>query len=197
MRYHRDDVVARALELLDTYGLGDLTMRRLGTELGVQPSALYHHFATKQLLLAAVADEILARGPHGPRPERWDDRVAAVCSELRDAVLAYRDGAEVVATSYSFGLGAAAPYDDLVASLAEAGLDPSLVPTAARTLLHFVLGHVTDEQTHLQAGSAGAIDGEPLPESDFVAGLGLVLDGIRLRARGDALDRSGIEKQRS
>ena len=94
-------------------------------------------------------------------------------------------------------LGAAAPYDDLVASLAEAGLDPSLVPTAARTLLHFVLGHVTDEQTHLQAGSAGAIDGEPLPESDFVAGLGLVLDGIRLRARGDALDRSGIEKQRS
>ena len=56
MRYHRDDVVARALEVLDTYGLGDLTMRRLGTELGVQPSALYHHFATKQLLLAAVAD---------------------------------------------------------------------------------------------------------------------------------------------
>ncbi|GAA1162737.1 TetR/AcrR family transcriptional regulator C-terminal domain-containing protein [Nocardioides aquiterrae] len=188
MRYHREAVVERALGVLDVYGLADLTMRRLGTELGVQPSALYHHFATKQLLLAAVADEILARGPHGPRPEHWDDRVALVCTELRDAMLAYRDGADVVATSYSFGLGAAAPYDDLVAALADGGLDPALVPTAARTLLHFVFGHVTDEQTHLQASSAGAIDDDPWPSSDFAAGLGIVLDGIRLA------NRSGIEK---
>ena len=191
MRYHREDVVDRALGVLDAYGLADLTMRRLGTELGVQPSALYHHFATKQLLLAAVADEILARGPHGALPERWDDRVALVCTELRDAMLAYRDGADVVATSYSFGLGAAAPYDDLVGALADGGLDRELVPTAARTLLHFVFGHVTDEQTHLQASSAGAIDDDPWPSSDFAAGLGIVLDGIRLA------NRSGIEKQTS
>lgn len=180
--HHRSDVVDQALVVLDTWGLADLTMRRLGTELGVQPSALYHHFATKQLLLAAVADEILARGPHGPRTGGWDGEVAAICGELRDAMLAYRDGAEVVATSFAFGLGAAAPYDDLVAALDGAGLDPGLVPTAARTLLHFVFGHVADEQTHLQAQSAGAIDDEPLPGSDFAVGLGLVLDGIRQRS---------------
>lgn len=191
--HHREDVVDRALVVLDTWGLADLTMRRLGTELGVQPSALYHHFATKQLLLAAVADEILARGPQVARPDAWDDRVAAVCAGLRDAMLAYRDGAELVATSYSFGLGAGAPYDDLAGALAAGGLDAELVPTAARTLLHFVFGHVGDEQTHLQAGSAGAIDGEPFQESDFAAGLGIVLDGIRLRVA----DRSGIEKPRS
>ncbi len=191
MRYHRDDVVDRALGVLDAYGLADLTMRRLGAELGVQPSALYHHFPNKQLLLAAVADAILARGPRGPRPDRWDDRVALVCTELRDAMLAYRDGAEVVATSYSFGLGATAPYDDLVDALANGGLDADLVPTAARTLLHFVFGHVSDEQTHLQAGSAGAIDDDRWPGSDFVAGLDLVLDGIRQRV---VANRSGIEK---
>jgi AcrR family transcriptional regulator len=190
VRYHGEDVVDRALGVLDAYGLADLTMRRLGTELGVQPSALYHHFANKQLLLAAVADAILARGPHGPRPDPWDDRVALVCTELRDAMLAYRDGAEVVATSYSFGLGAAAPYDDLVGALADGGLDAGLVPTATRTLLHFVFGHVTDEQTHLQASSAGAIDDDPCPASDFAAGLGIVLDGIRQRVA----HRSGIEK---
>lgn len=180
--HHREDVVDRALVVLDTWGLADLTMRRLGTELGVQPSALYHHFATKQLLLAAVADEILARGPHAPRSGPWDDQVATICTELRDAMLAYRDGAEVVATSFAFGLGAATPYDDLVVALDRAGLDAGLVPTAARTLLHFVFGHVADEQTHLQAQSAGAIDDEPLPASDFAAGLGIVLDGIRQRA---------------
>src|SRR5690349_10628009 len=190
MRYRRTDVVEQALGVLDTYGLADLTMRRLGTELGVQPSALYHHFANKQSLLAAVADEILARGSRGDRPDAWDERVVAICSGLRDAMLAYRDGAELVATAYSFGLGALTPYDELAAALADGGLDPALVPTAARTLLHFVFGHVTDEQTHLQAGSAGALEDDPRTESDFAVGLGIVLDGIRARAD----DRSEIEK---
>lgn len=187
MRYHRADVVERALVVLDSYGLADLTMRRLGAELGVQPSALYHHFANKQLLLAAVADEILARGPAPTVAVDWDERVADTCAGLRDAMLAYRDGAELVATAYSFGLGATAPYDDLVAALADGGLDAGLVPTAARTLLHFVFGHVTDEQTHLQAGSAGAIDDGPRPDSDFAAGLAIVLDGLRVRV-GSGVD---------
>lgn len=190
MGHRRADVVEHALGVLDAYGLADLTMRRLGAELGVQPSALYHHFANKQSLLAAVADEILARGPRGPRPASWDDRVTLVCTELRDAMLAYRDGAEVVATVHAFGLGAAAPREELAAACREAGLDPALAGTASRTLLHFVFGHVSDEQTHLQAGSAGAIEGDPLPESDFASGLAIVLDGIRRRAA----DRSGIEK---
>jgi TetR/AcrR family tetracycline transcriptional repressor len=192
VRYRRADVVDRALGVLDTWGLGDLTMRRLGAELGVQPSALYHHFANKQSLLAAVADEILARGPHAGPGATWDARVTAICTDLRDALLAYRDGAELVATAYSFGLGAAQPYDDLVGALADAGLDPALVPTAARTLLHFVFGHATDEQTHLQAGSVGAIEDGPRTESDFAVGLGIVLDGIRARSG----NRSGIEKAR-
>jgi TetR/AcrR family tetracycline transcriptional repressor len=183
VRYHRADVVDRALTVLDGYGLADLTMRRLAGELGVQPSALYHHFPNKQSLLAAVADEILARGRRhvdpGQRPVPWDTRVEAVCTELRDAMLAYRDGAELVATVRSFGLGAATPYDELAAALTDSGLDQSLVPTVARTLLHFVFGHAVDEQTQLQAGSAGAIDQDPRESSDFALGLQIVVDGIR------------------
>lgn len=181
MRNNRSDVVARALDVLDTYGLPDLSMRRLGAELGVQPSALYHHFANKQLLLAAVADELLARGGRPQVDGSWDEQVVAVCSELRDAMLAYRDGAELVATVHAFGLGARAPYDALAAALVAGDLSDELVPVAARTLLHFVFGHVSDEQTHLQAGSAGAIDGAPRAASDFALGLALVVDGIRAR----------------
>jgi len=180
MRYRRVDVVEQAVAVLDRYGLADLTMRRLGAELGVQPSALYHHFPNKQALLAAVADEVLRRGRRGARPDGWDQRVVAICAELRDAMLAYRDGAELVATVRSFGLGAATPYDELVATLSESGLDPVLVPTAARTLLHFVFGHAVDEQTHLQAGSVGAIEDAPRDDSDFALGLQIVVDGVRL-----------------
>ncbi len=195
MRYHRDDVVRQALGVLDGYGLADLTMRRLAAELGVQPSALYHHVASKQVLLALVADEILARGGlDRGRPDRpeapWHEEVAAVCTRLRDAVLAYRDGAEVVATVRAFGLGAGGPERSLARALGDADLPPGLAGTAARTLVHFVLGHAGDEQARLQADSAGALPGSDGPstdsDSDFRAGLGLVLGGIRWRAGSPA-----------
>lgn len=181
-RYRRADVVARAVDVLDRYGLGDLSMRRLANEMGVQPSALYHHFENKQALLAALADEILARRPYAPVPDAaWDVRVGAVCHWVRDAVLAYSDGAEVVATAYAFRLGGAEPYDALVAALRSADLPDDVAAVGARTLLHFVFGHVADEQTHLQAASAGALADAPRDSSDFDVALSIVLDGLRVR----------------
>ena len=180
-RNHRGDVIEHAIAVLDTYGLADLSMRRLGAELGVRPSALYHHFANKQTLLAAVADELLARGPRRERTDRWDVAVVVICSDLHDAALAYRDGAELVATVRAFGLGARTPYDELLAVLRGCGLPDASAVVGATTLLHFVLGHTADEQTHLQAGSAGAIDDAPRDGSGFALGLDLVVDGLRVR----------------
>ena len=184
MRHHREDVVATALRVLDDHGLADLSMRRLANELDVQPSALYHHVANKQTLLAAVADEILTRGARPVSDGPWEEQARAACHALRDACLAWTDGAEVVATARAFGLGARAPYDELVAVLAGAGIEQELAGTAARTLIHFVLGHALDEQTHRQAGSAGAIDSDPTATdhtADFETGLDLVLGGLRAR----------------
>ena len=177
----RRDVVDKALEVLAAVGLPDLTMRRLGTELGVQQSALYHHFANKQALLGAVADEILARGPRRePASAEWADRVRARCADLRAAVLAYPDGADVVASMFAFGLGGAAPYDGLVDALDAAGLPREVVETAARTLLHYVYGHAVAQQAREQAVRLGAIEVEGLPD-DFDIGLDLVVEGIRSR----------------
>jgi TetR/AcrR family tetracycline transcriptional repressor len=176
MSHRRSDVVEHALAVLDRFGLADLSMRRLATDLGVQPSALYWHFDNKQALLAAVADEVLRRGERPVPDGRWDERVTSEAHALRDAMLAYRDGAELVATTQAFGLGEI----DLVERL-EAMIGPGGVSrVAATTVLHFVLGHVTDEQTHLQAGSDGAIDGDPLvmDTDTFATGLGIVVAGI-------------------
>lgn len=183
MGYHRSDVVAHAHDLLDTHGLGALTMRRLGSELGVQPSAIYHHFANKQSLLAAVAEEVLRRGrrPRRAAPDDWPARVREVCAELRDAMLACTDGADVVATVWAFGMGVHAPASELEEVLRGAGLDDDLAVVGSRTLLHYVFGHAFEEQTAVQAISAGAVERglESLP--DFWLGLDLVVDGLRAR----------------
>jgi len=186
--HHRADVLAHAVVLLDGHGLAALTMRRLGTELGVQPSAIYHHFENKQTLLAAVADEIIARGAAAPGTAGhdaadWAERVRAVCGALRSAVLDVTDGADVVATAWAFGLGAQAPARALEQALAAAGADEELVAVASRALLHYVFGHTFEEQTARQAIGAGAVERslESLP--DFELGLDLVLDGLRARLR--------------
>ncbi|MBM9468596.1 TetR/AcrR family transcriptional regulator C-terminal domain-containing protein [Nakamurella leprariae] len=209
MRHSRHDVVTTALQVLDRHGLVDLTMRRLGAELGVQPSALYHHFRDKQSLLAAVADEILRRhddvapvpvvSTAPDRPGDWAAAVSAVCAGLRNAMLAYRDGADVVATVFAFGMGARTPLTRLVAILRDAGFSAAFADTAARTLLHFVFGHTADEQLHLQADAAGALlgstpDATPdaaIPadsvladavladDAGFAVGLRLIVAGIR------------------
>lgn len=179
MPYHRRDIVERAIVVLDEHGLESLTMRRLAAELGLQPSALYHHVPNKQTLLAAIADEILGRGKRERRAVAWDRRVAEVCRELRDAMLAYRDGCDVVATAYTFGLGASEPATELRAALRDGGLPDDLIEVGSRALLHLVFGHTAEEQAALQAASAGAIDWEPGGSGDFEAGIGLLLDGLR------------------
>lgn len=190
MGHSRQNVVTAAIEILDDYGLPGLSMRRLASTLGVQQSALYWHFESKQLLLAAVAEEILRRGPAAPPASSWDTDVAGYAGALRDALLAYRDGAELVSTVYAFGLGAEDPHRRLAASVTSAGATRADALAAATVILHFVFGFTFSEQQHLQASSAGAIQGTAPPDGGtsrqrepdpFRDGVALILDGIRAR----------------
>lgn len=180
MRYHRSDVVERALVLLDTVGLPDLSMRRLAGDLGVQPSALYHHVANKQTLLGLMADELLTR-VEWPAEERWVDQLAATCESLHRTLLEVRDGAELVATAWSFGLGAGEPATRLEATLSDAGLG-EVSSAATQTLLHFVYGHALHEQTARQAAAAGAIEPH-VPGAEFSTGLAMVIAGVQVIAQ--------------
>lgn len=175
----RTHVVETALEILARVGLPDLTMRAIGTALGVQQSALYHHFDNKQELLGAVADEILAQGPRRRTAagSPWQDRVRRRCEDVHAAVTAYPDGADLVMSMWAFGLGSQAPFVGLRDLLAEAGLPAEITPTAARTLLHFVYGHAYDEQSQAQAARSGILTAERAP-TDFGTGLDMVLSGI-------------------
>lgn len=58
-RLSRDQIVARALNIIDDGGLHALSMRRLADELGVKAASLYNHVATKDELLDEVASELM------------------------------------------------------------------------------------------------------------------------------------------
>ncbi|EYT54764.1 TetR family transcriptional regulator [Leucobacter sp. UCD-THU] len=173
MRNSLADVVAAGLRVLDAQGLENCSMRRVAAELGVQPSALYHHVPDKQTLLALMADEIVgpvalgggaAQGAEGAAGAQAAGPAAdprAFCVALREAMLAVRDGADVVATAAAFRLGA---------SDVERWLTALVGPDGARTLLLYTFGHAQSTQTHRQAAALGAlIDPAALPRRDAAA----------------------------
>ena len=166
-------------------------MRRLAASLDVQPSALYWHFPNKQTLLAELADRIVAQADARSVPDAAT-RTHAAASALRDALLAYRDGAEVVSSTLALGLGATTARDLLTAAIAADGFDERVAPRAATALLHFVMGHVSHEQQRLQYDSVGVVapeaaaspdcDGDPAVE--FAFGVDLLVGGLGLARSG-------------
>jgi TetR/AcrR family transcriptional regulator, tetracycline repressor protein len=180
----RDDVLTGALAILDEYGLGDLTMRRLAGALGVQPGALYWHVANKQALLGAIADRILDGLDGGLPVGDWDTRITELAHRLRAALLAHRDGAEVVAAAYALQTGRGQTVRLMTEVLADAGLDETEAELAALTLLHYVFGHTADEQSHAQAAEhepAGTPGALASGTARFGFGLSVFVDGLRAR----------------
>ena len=64
-RYHHGDLrgalIASGLKALETCGEAELSLRGLAREAGVSATAVYRHFPDKRALLAALADEGVAR----------------------------------------------------------------------------------------------------------------------------------------
>ncbi|QIS19168.1 TetR/AcrR family transcriptional regulator C-terminal domain-containing protein [Nocardia terpenica] len=186
MQLHRTDVIDGAVAILDQYGLADLTMRRLATSLNVQPGALYWHFPNKQALLGAVADRILAPMDEPVTAAEWSPQLDELAHRLRSCLLAYRDGAELVSSTYASRLTTSKARERLAGALIRGGMTREEADLAAYTLLYYVLGETVDEQSRMQMDSAGALPEEssPLYENTsaterFDFGLQLFLGGVR------------------
>ncbi len=71
----RETVLRRAIELFNRQGYDATSINDIAVDLGVSKSALYHHFASKEALLAAALDEAL---------EGLSSAVAAAADATRD-----------------------------------------------------------------------------------------------------------------
>lgn len=165
VQLHRADVVEGAIAILDEYGLADLTMRRLAGSLHVQPGALYWHFPNKQALLGAVADRILAPMAEPVTAEDWAGQITELAHRLRDCLLAYRDGAELVSATYASRLTTSKGRERFAGAAIRAGMPRQEADLAAYTLLYYVLGQTVDEQARMQMDAVGALP-ETAPADD-------------------------------
>ncbi len=105
----------------------------------MQNGATYWHFRSKQALLEAMADTLLAGLTAGLDTESpWTERITELARRLRRALLSRRDGARLFSAAF-FPLPNALAYGEaVIAALGESGLSSRDAAWAADTLTYYV-----------------------------------------------------------
>ncbi|MFI9382241.1 TetR/AcrR family transcriptional regulator C-terminal domain-containing protein [Kutzneria sp. NPDC052558] len=189
MPLRREQVVEAALELLDEVGLDGFTTRALTDRLGVQRGALYWHVKSKQELLAAVTELVLRPvfADDGREGGDWADDLVEYAHRLRDAMLAHRDGARLVAAHVTVNRSG---VEQLARALERYTSQGIPVPVAARwgdIISSYVTGYVLQEQT-APAGTPPADaepwfpDGHPSSAETFADSVATIVLGMRAEA---------------
>jgi TetR/AcrR family transcriptional regulator, tetracycline repressor protein len=147
-----DAVIKAALEILDAEGLENVTLRRIAAKLNVQAPALYWHFKDKQDITEDMAQAILtnAKLDNFPPPaniDDWPQWLTNLMHQLRNALIAHKDGGRVVAGA-SFGRAQALEriLFQIFKVLKQAGFDDLHAGLAASTVIDYVWGFVIEEQ---------------------------------------------------
>ena len=153
-RLSRDTVTEHALALADAEGIEAVTIRRLATDLGVTPMALYWHFADKERLLDAVAELVLSqvRLPADDESRPWDERLREVLDRLVGVLSAHPSTTDVVKTRILQSEPGLELTERVLGLLRGAGLSPEQSAQQAIYALLFLVGLVT--------GEPGALPGE-------------------------------------
>ncbi|MFD9889844.1 TetR/AcrR family transcriptional regulator C-terminal domain-containing protein [Amycolatopsis sp. NPDC059027] len=145
----RAETVARAaLALVGSGGLESLTMRKLATSLGVQLPTLYRLFENKQALLDEMAETITAGVSERVRFDGadWAENVTVFAREMRESLLAQRDGARIVGGSYVTKQHTMTLGDRTLAMLDAAGFPEETALWTLTTIFSYVLGETLEQQ---------------------------------------------------
>ena len=131
----RDLVLETAIALVDHEGLGALSMRRLGQELGVEAMSLYHHVANKEALLDGMVDavvgelnaEVGAGGGAEAEAERdWAAALRARIITARTVMLRHKWLPAVLESRTSLSAPLIAYYEGVLATLRAGGFSNDL-----------------------------------------------------------------------
>ena len=203
----RGRILDAALELVDEEGMDALTMRRLGTKLGVNPMSIYHHLPGKDAVTSGLVELVFS----GMRVRyfdgsSWQDRVRAWAEAYRGLVCSHPNLVlEIVSNAAAATEVVLLVNEPLYGALDESGLPPAVVVRAADSAVDFVhgfalaegaqpLGRSFDRRELLECLEAEGVEGLPATsrvfgaltrdearydfDRGFDAGLGILLKGI-------------------
>ncbi|WP_238017739.1 TetR/AcrR family transcriptional regulator C-terminal domain-containing protein [Dactylosporangium sp. AC04546] len=193
----RERIVETATAIVDADGLDALSTRRLARDLGVQAPSLYNHFATKEEIVDAVGDAIVAGvdlSMLGRDP--WPVALKAWARAYRAAFRAHPNVVPFLARGPARRPASLRLADAVYGALVDAGWPPAMATRIGATMRYFVagsalgsfaLGFVDDpalyaeQYPHLRDAHRLAGHYEQVDEGAFELGLEALVDGLERR----------------
>ncbi|MBP2327525.1 AcrR family transcriptional regulator [Kibdelosporangium banguiense] len=147
MALDRETVVRTGLQVLDDVGLEALTLRKIASELNVQPPALYWHFKNKQDLIDEMATTLLTDHVQPvPAGQPWDEFAATYGTGLRQMLLRYRDGAKMFAGTFLTDTSVYQQQEASLRLMVNAGFTLEDAGQVFWTIHSYTIGFVIEEQ---------------------------------------------------
>jgi len=194
----RDVIAAAGLAMTDEVGLEGLSMRKLGSVLGVEAMSLYHYVENKGDLLDAILD-ILFQGmdmPFEVPAEDWETAIRMGLTALNDTLIRHPAALEIIISRPVRSGHAFKTLMWAYGRFAAVGLDPQNAHKAFHFATSFVAGHralklgsvAAEAAQYAPDTSCGQSSGvtqfvsqrDGVSESDeFNAGLDAVIHGLR------------------
>ncbi len=203
-------IVSQSLSLLDEHGVDGFSLPKLGRALRVDPTAFYRHFSSKDDLVLAIADRLIADAMDGLEPsDCWVDTLVDVATRLRRTYRAHPAAASLSAFRTTRRPAEMRAVDVIVGAMLQAGFKGTQAARVYRAYADFVLSFSGGEACFLSLDAdvqesdrmawAGAYHTAPRAshpsiwrirtalagvEDDqvFATILGLVMDGLLGRA---------------
>ena len=177
----RDRIVAAAIGYIEEHGLASLSMRKLGTELGVEAMSLYRYVPGREDLLDAVVesiiDEMYTDEDVLPAPEHgWQDYLQRLAHGVRRVALAHPRAFPLVASRPAEAPWLRPPLRSLrwvetfLDGLTAEGFSDAAAVAAYRGFTSFLLGHLLLEVSTLGAdvGPLDVLDDDTNKEEDLL-----------------------------
>ena len=144
---NRERVIGAAVALADRDGLDALTMRQLGSELGVEAMSLYKHVANKDEILDAMVDSVISEIALPTEDAGWKDAMRDRATSARKVFTQHPWALGLMESRRPEGPAVLQYLDRILGSLRSAGFSIDDSVHAFFLLDTFVYGHVIQELT--------------------------------------------------
>ncbi|MFO0728525.1 MAG: TetR/AcrR family transcriptional regulator C-terminal domain-containing protein [Myxococcota bacterium] len=134
-----------ALELADSGGLEDLTMRHLAEALGVEAMSLYHHVKNKDEILDGMIDLVFGEIEPPLAGEDWRTQMRLRARSVRAALLRHPWAIRLMESRAAPGPATLHHHDAVLGCLRSGGLSVPLTAHAYALLDGFIYGFVMTE----------------------------------------------------
>ena len=195
----RRTILEAAVRFVDGEGLDSLSMRKLGTELGVEAMSLYNHVPNKGALLDGMVEVLLGDLDIPSESEGWEDRIREAYRAFRRLAHEHPNVFPLLVVRPPDTMDGVWLVEEFLKTLREAGFDPETSLYAFRALSSYASGYAIAEIRGFAMEPAGSrLGASKLPREDFPSiheldgrletvdhdaefefGLGLIIAGLK------------------